>query len=160
MTAKRGASLLSLGIRLAATRIPRNEMAHPVIRTVSSQRLLHTSPARLAADSPFTVINAQDENDFEDKVIRSSVPVVVDFHATWCNPCKLLAPRLEKILSEESKPVCLVKVDVDKMEDLAIKYKVQGVPAVFAFRDGKVVDKFVGLQDEDLIESFVARLVR
>ncbi|KAF6018069.1 TXN2 [Bugula neritina] len=119
------------------------------------QRFIQTSLTNL---DKFEVINIQDEKHFEEHVTQSKTPVVLDFHATWCGPCKLLAPRLEKVLSNHANPVNLVKVDVDKFEDLAIKYRVQGVPAIFAIKDGRVVDKFVGLKEEDIIEGFVEKL--
>jgi len=99
-------------------------------------------------------------NQFKEVVINSKEPVLVDFHATWCGPCRLLTPRLEKVLSEHETPVNLAKVDVDNFQDLAVKYRVQGVPAVFAFKDGLSVDSFVGLQEEDIIAGFVTKLTQ
>lgn len=103
--------------------------------------------------------NVQDEEDFAARVLKSSTPVVVDFHAQWCGPCKLLGPRLETIIGGKGDKVHLAKVDIDEVSDLALEYDVSAVPSVLAIKDGKVVDKFVGLQEETRIEAFVNRLI-
>ncbi|CAL4069009.1 unnamed protein product [Meganyctiphanes norvegica] len=103
--------------------------------------------------------NVQDEDDFMERVLKSTTPTVVDFHAQWCGPCKLLAPRLETIISAKGEKVALAKVDIDNVSDLALEYGVSAIPAVLAIRDGKVIDKFVGLQDEVRIEAFVNKLI-
>lgn len=105
------------------------------------------------------LFNVQDEEDFTKRVLNSSTPVVVDFHAQWCGPCKLLGPRLETIIGSKGDKVHLAKVDIDDVSDLALEYGVTAVPSVLAVKGGKVVDKFVGLQEESRIESFVGRLI-
>ncbi|XP_037785345.1 thioredoxin, mitochondrial-like [Penaeus monodon] len=105
------------------------------------------------------LFNVQDEEDFTERVLKSSTPVVVDFHAQWCGPCKLLGPRLETIIGSKGDKVHLAKVDIDDVSDLALEYGVTAVPSVLAVKGGKVVDKFVGLQEESRIESFVGRLI-
>ncbi|KAK8376748.1 hypothetical protein O3P69_009991 [Scylla paramamosain] len=77
----------------------------------------------------------------------------------WCGPCKLLGPRLETIIGGKGEKVHLAKVDIDNVSDLALDYGVSAVPSVLAVKDGKVVDKFVGLQEESRIEAFVNRLI-
>ncbi|XP_018024620.1 thioredoxin, mitochondrial [Hyalella azteca] len=101
------------------------------------------------------MFNVQDEEDFQKRVIDSATPVIVDFHASWCGPCKLLAPRIEKVIAGKGEKVHLAKVDIDDISDVALKYGVSAVPSVIAIRNGKVVDKFVGLQEENRIESFI-----
>lgn len=104
------------------------------------------------------VINIQDHKDFQEKVIDSKIPVVVDFHATWCGPCKLLGPRLETIIAGKKGKVILAKVDIDENADIAMRYGVQAVPTVLAIKNGTGIDKFVGLQDDDQIQTFVEKL--
>lgn len=87
-----------------------------------------------------------------------SVPVLVDFWATWCGPCKQLGPILEKVVRESKGAVRMVKVDVDRNQDLAMQLRVQSVPMVYAFKDGRAIDAFVGAQSESQIKAFVARL--
>ncbi|HSS40949.1 MAG TPA: thioredoxin [Solirubrobacterales bacterium] len=96
------------------------------------------------------------EATFEADVVERSrqVPVVVDFWADWCGPCKQLTPALEKAEAARGGKVVLAKVDVDSNQRLAAAFQVQGIPAVKAFRDGKVVDEFVGALPPAKVEAF------
>ena len=98
---------------------------------------------------------------FETEVLARSaqVPVVVDLWATWCGPCTTLGPILEKVVDETDGAVVLVKVDVDANPEISAAFQVQSIPAVFALRDGAVVDQFIGAQPEAAVREFVARLV-
>lgn len=98
---------------------------------------------------------------FESEIIQRShqTPVVVDLWATWCGPCKVLGPILEKVVDATGGKVVLAKVDVDENPGLAQAFRVQGIPAVFAIRDGQVVDAFQGALPEREVEQFVQRLL-
>lgn len=94
-----------------------------------------------------------------DVIERStSVPVVVDLWAAWCGPCRTLGPILEKVVAETAGAVELAKVDVDANPMVAQALQVQSIPAVFALRDGRVVDSFVGALPEAAVREFVAAL--
>ena len=98
---------------------------------------------------------------FPTEVVERShqVPVVVDLWAEWCGPCKTLGPILERVIDETAGQVVLVKVDVDTNRQTAAAFQVQGIPAVYALKDGKVVDGFVGAQGEQAVRDFVSGLL-
>ncbi len=98
---------------------------------------------------------------FQTAVVERSrvVPVVVDLWAAWCGPCRQLGPILEKVVAETDGAVELAKVDVDANPGVAQAFRVQSIPAVYALRDGEVVDGFLGAQGEAAVREFVQRLV-
>jgi thioredoxin 1 len=95
------------------------------------------------------------EANFKEKVLDSQVPVLVDFYADWCRPCKMLAPLLEEIASEKPK-VKLVKVNVDENPRLATHYQISGIPNLKMFKNGRVVAQHVGLADKRQLNALLA----
>jgi putative thioredoxin len=97
---------------------------------------------------------------FEQDVLERSktVPVVVDFWADWCGPCKMLTPVLEQAIEARDGRVVLAKVDTDANQELAERYGVRGIPNVKAFRNGQVVDEFTGALPSAAVEEFLDRL--
>jgi len=98
-------------------------------------------------------INAEEYSE----IINSSNPVVIDFHATWCGPCKVLSPILEE-LDNEIEGVEFVKLDVDQHPQIAGQNQVMGVPTVVILKDGEVKDRFVGVQPKEVIKEKITSL--
>jgi thioredoxin len=101
------------------------------------------------------------EETFEQEVVERSraAPVIVDFWADWCGPCHALEPVLTREIESRDGAVTLARVDVDSNQNLAASYRVQGIPAVKGFRDGRVVAEFVGAQSPVAVASFVDELL-
>ena len=85
-----------------------------------------------------------DGQTFEADVLKSGEPVVVDFYADWCGPCRMMTPAVEKLAEEYAGKVKIGKLDVDANQDIAIRYGVMGIPTLGLFLDGKLVDRMVG----------------
>ena len=98
-------------------------------------------------------INAEEYSE----ILNSSNPVVIDFHATWCGPCKVLSPILEE-LDDEIEGVEFVKLDVDQHPQIAGQNQVMGVPTVVILKDGEVKERFVGVQPKEVIKEKITSL--
>ena len=110
--------------------------------------------------SPDGLIKDSSERTFMADVIEASreVPVLVDFWAPWCGPCKQLTPILEKVVREAKGAVKLVKINIDENQRIAQQMRIQSIPAVFAFRNGQPVDGFMGALKESDVREFIKRL--
>jgi len=116
-------------------------------------------PMSETASPPF-VVETTAENFLTEVVERSrTVPVVVDFWAEWCQPCRILGPILEKIADEYQGRFILAKADTEKLSEIASGFGVRSIPAVFAIRDGQVVDSFVGVLPEASIRAWLDRIM-
>ena len=93
------------------------------------------------------------EGNFEDEVVKSELPVMVDFWATWCGPCKMLAPVVAEIAAEREGSLKVGKVNVDENPELAARFGIMSIPAVFLFKSGKVAAQAVGYMSKDELVS-------
>ncbi len=98
------------------------------------------------------------DQNFEAEVLKSDQPVLVDFWAEWCQPCRMLAPTIERIAKDFAGKVKVGKIDTDSNRDISIKYSINAIPTVILFKGGEVVDRFVGLrQEQDFRKSLAEK---
>ena len=102
------------------------------------------------------IIHIGSEEAF-DKLITGDVPVLVDFWATWCGPCRMIAPIVEEIADEYAGKVVVAKVDVDEQGELAQRYRIMNIPTLMLFRQGQLVDKAIGARPKAALEQMLNR---
>ena len=91
--------------------------------------------------------------NFEEEVIKSEVPVLIDFWAIWCGPCKMIAPYVEQIAGEYDGKIKVGKLDVDSNPQVSMKYGIRSIPTLLIFKDGKVADQIIGAVPKNMITS-------
>jgi thioredoxin 1 len=103
-----------------------------------------------------------DANEFEQTVLKSELPVLVDFWAPWCRPCQMMAPILDQLAEAMDGKLKIAKVDTEKTENqlLAITYKIQSIPNMKLFKNGKVIKEFIGLRPLDMIKEEVEEAIK
>ena len=99
------------------------------------------------------IIKVNSQN-FEEEVIKSEKPVLIDFYADWCGPCKMLSPIIDEI-AEENSDIKVVKVNVDDSQDLAMKYQVMSIPTLVVIKNGEEVNRSVGLIDKSQVANLI-----
>jgi len=93
------------------------------------------------------------DNEFDEQVLKADTPVLVDFWADWCGPCKMIAPSIDELAEELDGKVKFTKVDVDENPDIAMKYGIRGIPTLLVFKDGAPVDQLVGAHPKATIKK-------
>jgi thioredoxin 1 len=105
-----------------------------------------------------SVVEVNDAN-FDQEVLQSEQPVLVDFWAAWCGPCKALAPIVDEVATQYNGKLKVAKMDVDRNSATPMRYGIRGIPALLLFKGGKVADQIVGYVPKDTIEKSITRVV-
>ena len=98
------------------------------------------------------------DTNFEKEVLESDIPVIVDFYADWCGPCKAMAPIMEEISKDLGLKAKVTKINVDENQELSMNYDIMSIPTILIFNKGKLVKKLVGLRDKQEIEEIIDKL--
>jgi thioredoxin 1 len=96
-------------------------------------------------------------DSFESDVLTSDKPVLVDFWAEWCGPCRMIAPILEQVAESMDGKVQIAKLNVDENQDIAVRYQVSSIPTLILFKDGEVADRVMGALPQSALEQFIER---
>jgi thioredoxin 1 len=98
-------------------------------------------------------VNEVSEKDFETEVLQSAEPVLIDFWAPWCGPCRMITPIVEQLAGENAGSAKVAKINVDDSPNIAASYGVNSIPTIMIFKNGEVVDRFVGVQPKSRLQD-------
>ena len=115
-------------------------------------RCAHCKQALQAPDAPIDVTSAA---DFDSLIARASIPVVVDYWAPWCGPCRMVAPELKKVAARQSGRAIVVKVNTDQLSDLGERFQIRSIPTLALFAGGREVSRLAGARPAEEIERFI-----
>ena len=104
-------------------------------------------------------VHEVNDSSFEQEVLQSAQPVLVDFWAAWCGPCKALAPIVDEVAKDFDGQLKVMKMDVDRNSATPMRYGIRGIPALLIFKDGKLADQIVGYVPKDTIAKSVSKVV-
>ena len=144
-------ALLVIAIVVASIFI--NKKGTEVIQGESKQTNIINENNESKEEESMNVIKVNDST-FEQEVLNSNIPVLIDFYADWCGPCKMLSPTVDEVASENDD-IKVVKIDVDESQEVAIKYQIMSIPTLVVIKNGKEVNRSVGVIDKEEILSMI-----
>ncbi|AFK87000.1 thioredoxin [Thermoanaerobacterium saccharolyticum] len=97
------------------------------------------------------------KDNFQEEVVNSNIPVLVDFWAEWCGPCRMVSPIIEELAEDYEGKVKVGKINVDEENELAMQFRIMSIPTIALFKDGKMVDKIIGARPKSDFEDFINR---
>lgn len=105
------------------------------------------------------MVTALTENNFEDEVVKSKIPVIVDFWASWCAPCNMMAPLFEEVSSDYAGRLKFAKLNVEDNQEMADRFGIRGIPCLVVFKDGKEADRITGLLPKEQLKARIDEIL-